>query len=156
MRAGGEVFSPHHLPTLLACKRKPGVGFFFTHQLSSTTSPSSLANVSRGWGFPYQPATTTTPTLRSSQTRAERGFLYQPATTTTPTLTPRLVSHRNTRTKCTRVSLFFFCFLSPPKHAYEPSYACFFSFSFCLHHQDMRTSNRTHVLFIYFSYETRV
>ena len=146
MRAGGEVFSPHHLPTLLACKRKPGVGFFFTHQLSSTTSPSSLANMSRGWGFPYQPATTTTPTLRSSQTRAERGFLYQPATTTTPTLTPRFVSHRNTRTKCTRVSLFFFLFsftpetrvraivrvflfffflFAPPRHAYEQSYACF-------------------------------
>jgi hypothetical protein len=37
--------SPHHLPTLLARKREPGVGFSFTtnYQLATTTTPTLLA-----------------------------------------------------------------------------------------------------------------
>ena len=112
---------PVPTPTPLAWKHEPGVALLTT----TTTPPSSLANASRRWGFLFSSLITHPPRL---QTRAGGSFTHHhhhptPGWSRTA---------RNRRTIRTRV---FLIFISPPKRAYEPSYACFFSFSFfCSRH----------------------
>ena len=105
--------TPSAHPTLLARKHEPRVGF-----PSPTINPEGQRRPTVANHGQRRPTK-----AHSTQRRPTAPNVgHPPSLHTSP-------KHAYNSYAC---FIFFCCFLSPPKHAYEPSYACFFSFSFVL------------------------